>query len=239
MLCLLAAACGDSEFIVDDKRTYKEARSSFWRNLYPRDGVTLYCRHAFQTSQRDGINVEHVFPMSWATRALDCGKRKQCRINSDLFNFIEADMHNLYPARSDVNQDRSSFRFGDINGERRAYGQQCDFEVDARARVAEPPTEVRGEVARAMFYMAYQYQEHGLEIFKKQAKCWRNGTLLIHLMPLKSGAMILLRNFKVIETRLLIRQSCLMSCLQVVNYRDRSWYFMSANRLVIFINGYC
>jgi len=170
LLCLPLVACSDGEFVIDNKRTYKEARSSFWRNLYPRDGLTLYCRQAFQTSQRQGINVEHVFPMSWATRALSCGKRKQCRVSSDLFNFIEADMHNLYPARSDVNQDRSSYRFGEISGERRAYGQQCDFEIDTRARVAEPAAEVRGEVARAMFYMAYQYQEHGLEIFKKQSQ---------------------------------------------------------------------
>ena len=168
LLCLLAPACSDSEFIVEEPRTYEQARASFWRNLYPRDGVTLYCGQAFQTSQRDGINVEHVFPMSWATRALNCGKRKQCRSRSELFNFIEADLHNLYPSRSDVNQDRSSFRFGEIKGERRAYGRQCDFEVDTRARVAEPAPEVRGNVARAMFYMAHQYKKHGLEIFKKQ-----------------------------------------------------------------------
>lgn len=170
ILCLFLSACAESEFSTEeDLRTYEKARSSFWRNLYPLDGQTLYCRQPFQTNQRDGVNVEHVFPMSWATRALNCGKRKQCRNNSELFNLIEADLHNLYPARSDVNQDRSSFRFGEIQGERRAYGKQCDFEVDPRARVAEPAPEVRGEVARSMFYMAYQYKEQGLEIFKKQA----------------------------------------------------------------------
>jgi len=36
--------------------------------------------------------------------------------------------------------------------------------------VAEPREAVRGEVARAMFYMADEYREQGLEIFKKQAK---------------------------------------------------------------------
>lgn len=168
-LSLLLSACTESEFSLEEERTYKQARHSFWRNLYPRDGVTLYCRQEFQTAQRDGINVEHVFPMSWVTKALSCGKRKQCRQKSELFNFIEADLHNLYPARSDVNQDRSSYRFGEINGERRAYGKQCDFEIDKRARVAEPTPQVRGDVARSMFYMAYQYRQHGLEIFKKQA----------------------------------------------------------------------
>ncbi|GHA12463.1 hypothetical protein GCM10008090_22950 [Arenicella chitinivorans] len=152
------------------ERDYALARSQFWRHVYPQDGVTLYCQQAFQTDARSGVNIEHVFPMSWATSALKCGKRKQCRGNSVEFNIIESDMHNLFPSRSDVNQARSSFRFGDVRGEKREFGRQCDFEVNSRARMAEPAPAVRGEVARAMFYMAHQYQDQGLLIFKKQAR---------------------------------------------------------------------
>lgn len=152
------------------ERDYALARSQFWRHVYPQDGVTLYCQQPFQTDARGGVNIEHVFPMSWATSALKCGKRKQCRVNSAEFNMIESDMHNLFPSRSDVNQARSSFRFGEVRGEKREFGRQCDFEVDSRARVAEPTPAVRGEVARAMFYMTYQYHDQGLLIFKKQAR---------------------------------------------------------------------
>jgi deoxyribonuclease-1 len=152
------------------ERDYAQARSQFWRHVYPQDGVTLYCQQAFQSSSRRGINIEHVFPMSWATSALKCGKRKQCRVNSVEFNIIESDMHNLFPSRSDVNQARSSFRFGEVRGEKRDYGRHCDFEINSRARVAEPTPAVRGEVARAMFYMAHEYQGQGLLIFKKQAR---------------------------------------------------------------------
>jgi len=151
-------------------KDYKTARALFWRHLYPIDGETLYCGRQFQTDNRNGINIEHVFPMSWATNALDCGKRKQCRAKSAMFNRIEGDLHNLYPSRSDVNQDRSSFRFGEVKGESRKYGNQCDLEIDFRARAVEPAPEVRGDIARSMFYMAYTYQEQGLEIFDKQAK---------------------------------------------------------------------
>ena len=42
--------------------------------------------------------------------------REQCRATSTSFNFMEADLHNLYPAISFVNQARSNFLFDDIPG---------------------------------------------------------------------------------------------------------------------------
>jgi Endonuclease I len=149
---------------------YDEARKIFWQGVYPQGGETLYCGRPFLPKARRNFNIEHVFPMSWVSNALDCGKRKQCRARSEEFNRIEADLHNLYPARTDVNRARDSFRFGQVQGESRDYGRDCDFETNWRARVAEPREAVRGEVARAMFYMADEYREQGLEIFKKQAK---------------------------------------------------------------------
>jgi deoxyribonuclease-1 len=154
---------------------YATARPMLWASVYANGGETLYCGERFGSSHpkshsfRKGFNVEHVFPMSWASNGLNCGKRKQCRARSKVFNIIEADLHNLYPARADVNQDRSSFRFGNVGGESRRYGSHCDFEVDQRARIAEPAPEKRGEVARAMFYMADRYKGEGLILFKKQA----------------------------------------------------------------------
>lgn len=115
--------------------------------------------------------------MSWAKNALQCGTRKQCRVASPQFNLIEADLHNLYPARSDVNQQRSSYPFGLVSGEPREFGSECDFEVNRRARIAEPAPQVRGEVARAMFYMADRYKQQGLKIYRKQAEMlqrWHN-----------------------------------------------------------------
>jgi deoxyribonuclease-1 len=156
---------------------YKTIRPVFWNRLYANGGQSLYCGKRFSPSSHRGLNVEHVFPMSWATNALQCGTRKQCRNRSKIFNQIEADLHNLYPSRTDVNQDRSSYRFAIITGEARVYGQDCDFEVDQRGRVVEPAPTVRGDIARSMFYMAYQYRDQGLKIFSKQAKLlgtWHN-----------------------------------------------------------------
>lgn len=143
---------------------YEQARKLFWRHLYNEGGQTLYCGKSFGAGYNAGINIEHVFPMSWVTNALKCGRRKACRETSERFNRIEADLHNLYPARTEVNDARGAMRFGEIPGERRWDGA-CDFEVDERQRVIEPRPEVRGEIARAMFYMQDSYD---LVIFDKQ-----------------------------------------------------------------------
>lgn len=154
----------DQERIPD----YEEARRLFWKQLYTRGGKTLYCGWTFSSKYeyRKGVNIEHVFPMGWVKNELKCGTRKQCRINSHRFNRIEADLHNLYPSRVNVNDARSAYRFGEVPGERREFGD-CDFEVDEGKRVAEPRPASRGEIARAMFYMK---EEYGLTIFRKSGE---------------------------------------------------------------------
>lgn len=164
---VVLSACEIAASPIED---YKQARQILWESLYPYSGNTLYCGEKFDSDYRKGVNVEHVFPMSWVTSALDCGTRKQCRRGSNTFNRIEADLHNLFPARSDVNADRGAFAFGEINGEARRYGKACDFEVSERQRLAEPAPAVRGDVARAMFYMAHRYKDQGLTIFSRQGR---------------------------------------------------------------------
>jgi deoxyribonuclease-1 len=105
--------------------------------------------------------------MAWVKNSLSCGTRDECRQTSNLFNRIEGDLHNLYPALAKLNYDRQAYRFGTVKGEERRYGPKCDFEVSKRYRVAEPRAEIRGEVARAMFYMEHRYNK--LSLFKKQA----------------------------------------------------------------------
>jgi deoxyribonuclease-1 len=159
MWCVPLLVAADQTQIKD----YEAARHLFWSVLYSKGGETLYCGQPFSTRHRRGVNIEHVFPMSWATRTLNCGRRKQCRETNLRFNRLEADLHNLYPARTDINDTRASFRFGDVGGERRDFGR-CDFEIDERRRVVEPRPASRGEIARAMFYM---HTEYGMKIFAR------------------------------------------------------------------------
>ncbi len=64
-------------------------------------GWTLYCGEPFR--DRSGLSVEHIYPASWMAEHLGCGSRKQCRQNSERFNYMEADLHNLYPALPSIN----------------------------------------------------------------------------------------------------------------------------------------
>jgi len=112
------------------------------------------------------IEWEHVMPASWMGYRLRCweeGKskhksgRKYCRKNSELFNIMESDMHNLFPAIGELNQTRSNYKFGFIRGEERKFGNGVDFEVDSNRRTVEVGYDSRGRVARAMLYMHWKY----------------------------------------------------------------------------------
>lgn len=137
----------------------------FWKQLYSNGGETLYCGQSFGKKKGRGINVEHVFPMGWVVKALKCKNRTQCRKRAR-FNRIEADMHNLFPARATINKARGAMAFGHVAGESREFGR-CDFEIDRKKRQVEPRPEVRGDIARAMFYMHKKYK---LTIFPRQGK---------------------------------------------------------------------
>lgn len=142
---------------------YSAALRLFWNELYPDGGRTLYCDEAFARDSGGRINVEHVLPMAWAMNALDCESRDLCRERSERFNRMEADLHNLYPARRDVNEARGSFGYDELRDAAAPF-PGCDFDIDHRRRRVEPRPAARGEIARAMFYMHESYQ---LEIFTR------------------------------------------------------------------------
>lgn len=140
---------------------YNDALRLMWTQVYKNHGKTLYCDKPFSTKSRKerakaDVNAEHVFPMSWVTKDLKCGSRKQCQASSAKFREIESDLHNIYPAGRVVNKARSNYPFGEVAGEPRQFGS-CDFEVNSKKRLAEPAVAKRGEVARAMLYLAHQY----------------------------------------------------------------------------------
>ncbi len=137
---------------------YRTARDSFvYDQLYASGGRTLYCDRAF--SNRAGLLVEHVLPASWMKEAAGCvGRtRTQCRQESDRFNFMEADLHNLWPTIAAANQARSNFTFAVIDPDTVDSWQGfCDFEVDNR--LVEPRAAIRGDIARMVLYMVREYE---------------------------------------------------------------------------------
>ena len=122
------------------------------------------------------IEWEHVVPAWHFGHQLHCwqnGGRMACRQNNNKFKQMEADMHNLVPAIGEINGDRSNFKYGIIEGEKRLYGK-VNMEIAFSNKKAEPRESVFGDIARVYFYMRDRY---GLRISKSQEKmfiAWNN-----------------------------------------------------------------
>ncbi|MBA4502321.1 endonuclease [Marinobacterium marinum] len=190
----LVALLSVASAVAEPPSSFSSAKKILARDVYQaEDRVTFYCGCSFdeqpvpakpnrtrltpaaascglqprKNANRAGrIEWEHVVPAWEFGHQLQCwqeGGRKGCRKDPE-FRRMEADLYNLVPAVGELNGDRSNFRFGMIAGEPRAYGA-CDFEVDFKQRVAEPPEQVRGDIARTYFYMEDRY---GLRISRKQ-----------------------------------------------------------------------
>lgn len=127
-----------------------------------------------QEVRANRIEWEHVVP-AWAFgHQLQCwqdGGRRNCTRTSELFKTMEADLHNLVPAIGEVNGDRSNYRFGFLLDHPDMYGE-CDFKVDFKARVAQPPVARRGAIARIYMYMADQYPFQLSDSQEKLFRAW-------------------------------------------------------------------
>jgi deoxyribonuclease-1 len=94
-------------------------------------------------------------------------KGRNCaqKVNTE-FRFMQADMYNLVPAVGEINALRSNYSFAVIPEEKREFGS-CDIEIEDRK--VEPPSEVRGDIARTYMYMDRAYPGHGI-ISRKNRK---------------------------------------------------------------------
>jgi deoxyribonuclease-1 len=131
-------------------------------------------------SRASRLEWEHVVPAAaigkgrscWESGDPQCVKdgepfkgRSCCEIADPAFAMAATDPVNLVPSVGEVNGDRSDFPYGEIPGTKRLYGQ-CTMEIDWTLDVAEPPNEVKGDVARIWAYMSRSY---GLRVSQEQA----------------------------------------------------------------------
>ncbi|NOZ52760.1 MAG: endonuclease I [Gammaproteobacteria bacterium] len=132
-----------------------DAEKVFWSRLYPNTHYTLYCGERF-TNKTGKLTMGKVYPVEWIIDYLGCDSLDNCRKNSLRFNRIEADLHNLYPMLTMIERARKNFSFGEIPGEFREFFE-CDFEHDVRTKTIEPRIIARGNIARSLFYMHWEY----------------------------------------------------------------------------------
>lgn len=131
-------------------------------------------------SRANRVEWEHVMPaynighqrQCWQNSPEGVSGRKWCEETDPVFLRAHNDLHNLLPVIGQLNALRSNYRYGEIPGEFRRYGEYCDFEI--HGRVAEPPEYLKGSVARIWFYMRDVY---GVKISSRdenQLKAWNN-----------------------------------------------------------------
>ena len=95
------------------------------------------------------------------------GGREQCGKVAQ-FKKMEGDLHNLFPSVGEVNGDRGNFQFTDMGAKPTKYGK-CQMVVDFKLKLAQPPKEARGLIARAYLYMA---QEYGIRLANQQRRLY-------------------------------------------------------------------
>ncbi|HEY5602628.1 MAG TPA: endonuclease [Gammaproteobacteria bacterium] len=159
-VCVFTPCVADQTLIANAE----VAEKIFWKNLYPEGGAhfTLYCGERF-TNKKDDLLIELVYPIQWVVDYLGCDSLGRCRTESRRFNRMEADLHNYYPEVKMITRARANYAYGEIPGEFRDFFE-CDFEVDVRNKIVESRTVARGNIARALFYMHWEY---GLPIDKQ------------------------------------------------------------------------
>jgi deoxyribonuclease-1 len=112
-----------------------------------------------QETRAQRTEWEHIVPAWTFGHQRQCwqnGGREHCVSDDPVFQAMEADLFNLYPAVGEVNGDRSNFNYGMASGVAPQYGQ-CKTKVDFDQHAAEPRDEVKGLVARTTFYMFDRY----------------------------------------------------------------------------------
>ena len=129
----------------------------FWQGLYGEGGTTIYCEKPFK--RRSGlIKVSPIYHELAVRDYLGCGSERRCLKNSNLYPYIASDLHNLYPSLSRVELIRRSLSFAELTGisENQKRIPDCQFKT-SHVQFFEPRDGAKGDIARALFYMAYEY----------------------------------------------------------------------------------
>ena len=139
------------------------------RKRGPRNEMVVECVYTGQTAaqpanddpERDEMNCEHLWPRSMLFEDQE----------SALYSHQESDLHHLVPSRPGANSLRGNLSFGEVVGERNMDFAPSYYGVDRSGKmVFDVRRDRRGDVARAMFYMAVRW---GLELADQDADVLR------------------------------------------------------------------
>jgi deoxyribonuclease-1 len=158
--------------------SYKEARKKLFGMLHLKRDIwgvyveDVYCQKKYRKSDGVGvgqipnhqqINCEHTWPKS--------------RFNKERpYNFQLTDLHHLYPSNSRANSVRSNNYFANVSDPQAAhdscYPSSKGPIPGEGMRGFEPPSEHKGNVARALFYFSIRYQISIPEHEERYLRVW-------------------------------------------------------------------
>jgi len=134
--------------------SYKETiKQQFWGDLYKDGGKTYYCNKPF-ASKTPLLSVSHIYSGPDIREHLQCGTNRQCLRDSTQYQIIMSDLQNVVPANAYFEFKRKNAIFGILDESVEA--NECD--IRKRHHVIEPPSNLKGDIARVIFYMHQQYE---------------------------------------------------------------------------------
>ncbi|MDG4552464.1 MAG: endonuclease [Candidatus Contendobacter sp.] len=126
----------------------------------PARAQRLEAEHVFPAAQFGNFRPCWQEPERFPECVKDSGKaltgRQCCEKVDPVFEAAHNDLYNLFPAEGEINGDCKDFNWRMVPGVARDYGR-CAMKIDASIRRVEPPNAVKGDIARAMFYMSATY----------------------------------------------------------------------------------
>ncbi|MBM7062246.1 endonuclease [Pseudomonas sp. UL073] len=132
----------------------------FWPKLYANGGSTLYCDKPF-TAASSEYTASAVYSSKQIKSALRCMTENQCQVVNPQFDYMLADLHNLYPELTRVELTRRNAQFGTVGPDVASKFTDIGCDFKATFQLVEPRDAAKGNVARAIFYM---HKEYGLPI---------------------------------------------------------------------------
>jgi deoxyribonuclease-1 len=125
------------------KRKSRRARRLEWDHIVPLDSF------GYKFAEwRDG-HPECLDTSGRPFKGRNCAEKVNRK-----FRLMQSDLYNLVPAIGEIRGLRSNHDFGMIAEEKQEFGD-CDIEIDFDK--VEPPSEIRGDIARVYFYMDWAY----------------------------------------------------------------------------------
>jgi deoxyribonuclease-1 len=125
------------------KRKSRRARRLEWDHVVPLDSF------GYKFSEwRDG-HPECIDTRGRPFKGRNCAEKVNRK-----FRLMQSDLYNLVPAIGEIRRLKSNRAFGMIPEENQEFGD-CDIEI-AFDKV-EPPSAIRGDIARVYFYMDWAY----------------------------------------------------------------------------------